>query len=140
MAYYALLDENNIVTEVITGRDEDEEVNGITDWEEYYGNRHGCVCKRTSYNTEGNQHLYGKTPFRGNFGAVGHVYDEELDVFLPPQPFLSWSLNTDTYQWDPPTPYPDDYDHLYYWDEETLNWIVVEPPALPDNPPPVDAP
>ena len=29
MAHYAFLDENNIVTEVIVGRDEDEVVDGI---------------------------------------------------------------------------------------------------------------
>lgn len=140
MAYYALLDENNIVTQVFPGRDEDEEVNGINDWEQYYGNLHGCVCKRTSYNTEGNHHRYGKDPFRGNFGAVGHTYDEELDAFIPPQLFSSWSLNTETLQWDPPTPYPDSDDHRYYWDEEMLNWVPIEPFDPDANPPPIDGP
>ena len=51
MAHYAFLDENNIVTEVIVGRDEDEVVDGISDWEAYYGEFRGQTCKRTSYNT-----------------------------------------------------------------------------------------
>jgi len=50
MAHYAFLDQNNIVTEVITGRNEDEVVDGISDWEEAYGQIRGQVCKRTSYN------------------------------------------------------------------------------------------
>ena len=47
MAHYAFLDENNIVAEVIVGRNETEVVDGISDWETYYGNRRGQVCKRT---------------------------------------------------------------------------------------------
>ena len=57
MAHYVFLDENNTVTEVITGRNEAEKGhNGedIVDWEQFYGNIRGQVCKRTSYNTEKN--------------------------------------------------------------------------------------
>jgi hypothetical protein len=50
MAHYAFLDENNIVTEVITGRNEDEVVDGISDWEAAYEEVRGQTCKRTSYN------------------------------------------------------------------------------------------
>ena len=56
MAYYAFLDENNIVTEVITGIDETELIEGL-DTETWYGNFRGQVCKRTSYNILGNEHL-----------------------------------------------------------------------------------
>ena len=48
MAHYAFLDENNIVTEVIVGKNEGEE--GV-DWEQHYGAFRGQACKRTSYNT-----------------------------------------------------------------------------------------
>jgi hypothetical protein len=51
MAHYAFLDENNIVTEVIVGKDETDTTSGVTDWEQWYGNFRGQVCKRTSYNT-----------------------------------------------------------------------------------------
>ena len=49
MAHYAFLDENNVVTEVITGIDETELIEGL-DAETWYGNFRGQTCKRTSYN------------------------------------------------------------------------------------------
>jgi len=74
MAHYAFLDENNIVTEVITGRDEYEAVGGIFDWEAYYGELRGQTCKRTSYN--GN--------IRGVYAGIGYSYDPEQDIFIAP--------------------------------------------------------
>jgi hypothetical protein len=71
MAHYAFLDENNIVTEVITGVDETELIEGL-DPETWYGNFRGQVCKRTSYN--GN--------IRGKYAGIGEKYDEELDEFI----------------------------------------------------------
>ena len=50
MAHYALVDDNNIVTNVFVGRDEDDLPDGITSWEDYYGAVHGQTCRRTSYN------------------------------------------------------------------------------------------
>lgn len=76
MAHYAFLNENNIVTEVITGRDEWEEVDGITDWEKAYGDLRGQICKRTSYN--GN--------IRFNYAGVGYTYDPIDDAFIAPMP------------------------------------------------------
>ena len=76
MAHYAFLDENNIVTEVIVGRNEWEEVDGITDWEQAYSEIRGQVCKRTSYN--GN--------IRYNYAGIGYSYDPIDDAFIPPVP------------------------------------------------------
>ena len=76
MAHYAFLDANNIVTEVIVGRDETEEVDGITDWEQAYSEVRGQVCKRTSYN--GN--------IRYNYAGVGYTYDPIDDAFIAPIP------------------------------------------------------
>jgi hypothetical protein len=76
MAHYAFLDENNIVTEVIPGRDEWEEVDGITDWEQAYSEVRGQVCKRTSYN--------GK--IRYNYAGIGYTYDPIDDAFIAPMP------------------------------------------------------
>jgi hypothetical protein len=76
MAHYAFLDENNIVTEVITGRDEWEEVDGITDWEQAYGEIRGQVCKRTSYSSS----------IRFNYAGIGYSYDPVDDAFIPPMP------------------------------------------------------
>lgn len=124
MAHYAFIDENNIVTEVIVGRDEDEIVDGISDWEAYYGSIRGQVCLRTSYNTYGNAHLNDGEPLRKNYAGIGYTYDETLDAFIPPKPFESWVLNEDTCLWAPPTPYPTD-DSAYEWDEETTSWVEV---------------
>lgn len=103
MAHYAFLDANNVVVEVIYGRDETETIDGVG-WEIYYGNVRGLTCKRTSYNTyyagetiynaDGEaigvtqtnpQHVGGGTPFRGQFASVGDVYDPVLDQFHTPQ-------------------------------------------------------
>jgi hypothetical protein len=100
MAHYAFLDENNIVTEVIPGRNEDEVVDDISDWEQWYGNFRGQVCKRTSYNTQGGVHTLGGQPYRKNYAGIGYSYDEARDAFIAPQPSESHILNEDTCQWE----------------------------------------
>jgi hypothetical protein len=87
MAHYALLDETNTVVRVITGRDETEVVDGITDWEDYYSEVTGLRALRTSYNTHRGSHETGGVPFRGNYAGVGFTYDESLDAFIPPKPY-----------------------------------------------------
>lgn len=118
MAHYAFLDENNMVTEVIVGKHENEE--GV-DWEVHYGAFRGQVCKRTSYNTHGGVHSGGGTPFRKNYAGIGYRYDSERDAFIPPQPFASWILDQDTCLWTAPVPYPIDGGR-YAWDETTTSW------------------
>jgi hypothetical protein len=105
MAHYAFLDENNIVTEVIVGKNEGEE--GI-DWEQHYGAFRGQPCKRTSYNTHGGVHSGGGTPYRKNYAGIGYTYDAGRDAFIPPKPYASWLLDEDTCLWGAPVPYPDD--------------------------------
>jgi len=116
MAYYAFLDKNNIVTEVIVGIDETELIEGL-DPETWYGNFRGQTCKRTSYN--GN--------IRKNYAGIGFRYDEERDAFIPPKPFESWLLNEETCQWIAPVSYPDDGNE-YNWNEETTSWILDSEP------------
>ena len=123
MAHYAFLDGNNIVTEVIVGKDEGEQ--GI-DWEQWYGNFRGQACKRTSYNTKAGVHSEGGTPFRKNYAGIGYKYDATRDAFIPPKPFASWVLNEDTCLWDAPVAMPTD-GGFYNWDEEAGNWVAVEP-------------
>lgn len=87
MAHYAFLDENNIVTEVIVGKDENELLEGLTP-EEWYGNFRGQRCVRTSYN--GN--------IRGKYAGIGDFYDEVNDVFIAPeitQPYIMEELVND---------------------------------------------
>lgn len=112
MAHYALLDENNIVTEVITGIDETELIEG-KDPEIWYGEFRQQVCKRTSYN--GN--------IRKNFAGIGFTYDAELDAFIAPKPFASWILNETTCQWEAPKARPSG--DLVTWDEASQEWITA---------------
>lgn len=110
MAHYAFLDDNNVVTEVITGRHETEVVNGISDWEAYYGGIRGQVCKRTSYH--GN--------IRRRFAGIGSTYSPDLDMFIEPKPYPSWSLDSNG-DWQPPIAKPD-ADGLWQWHEDTQEW------------------
>ena len=105
MAHYAFIDENNIVVEVITGRDENE-----GDWETYYGNIRGLTCLRTSYNNN----------IRKQYAGIGYTYDPLADVFVAPQPFPSWTLDAN-HDWQPPIPRPDD--GFSVWDEDNQKWI-----------------
>lgn len=120
MAHYAILDENNVVTLVIVGRDD-----GDMNWEEYYKG------KKTSYNTRGGIYYTPNTntpdpdqskAFRKNYAGIGFSYDATLDAFIPPKPYPSWLLNTTTCLWKSPIPYPNDGKY-YQWDEATQSWV-----------------
>ena len=109
MAHYAFLDENNIVTDVIVGKDETDTTEN---WEQFYGVIKNQICKRTSYN--GN--------IRKNYAGIGYTYDENRDAFIPPKPFTSWVLNEQTCRWNSPVSKPID-DKKYQWDEPSLSWV-----------------
>lgn len=89
MAHYAFLDENNIVTEVITGKDENELLDGLTP-EEWYGNFRGQRCIRTSYNNK----------IRFRYAGIGYSYNETLDAFIVPKCHDEAVLNEETTNWD----------------------------------------
>jgi len=93
MAHYAFLDENNIVTEVITGVDETELIEGLLP-EEWYGNFRGQSCRRTSYNNN----------IRKNYAGIGYLYDPVRDAFIPPKPEnidgIEFVLNEETCLWE----------------------------------------
>jgi hypothetical protein len=117
MAHYAFLNNNNIVTEVIVGKDETDKTHN---WEEFYGEIRKQICKRTSYNSN----------IRGNYAGIGHTYDTTNNVFYETKPFFtSWVLNSDTWVWEAPIKSPDDMSK-YYWDEDayqadnTKGWIL----------------
>jgi hypothetical protein len=86
---------------------------------------------QTSYNTRGNVH-YGQdgepdggVALRGNYAGIGHTYDADNDVFYEQQPYASWTLNTDTWQWISPNAYPNsDDDKFYQWDEDFIKQIT----------------
>ena len=113
MAHYAFINENNIVTEVIVGIDENQLIEGL-DPETWYGNFRGQTCKRTSYN--GN--------IRKNYASIGFTYDLQRDAFIAPKPFDSWVLDEDTCQWVAPVAYPTD-GFTYVWNENKREWELV---------------
>lgn len=113
MAHYAFLDENNVVTEVITGIDETELIEGL-DTETWYGNFRNQVCKRTSYNNK----------IRGNYAGVGYTYDVVLDAFIAPKPFDSWILNKKSFKWEAPILQPND-GKMYFWNENKKEWQLL---------------
>ena len=124
MPHYAYLNENNIVTSVIVGKDENE---APGNWEQYYG------AKRTSFNTRGgvyydpitNQPDLDQTKsFRKNYAGIGYTYDAVRDAFIPPKPYGSWLLDEQTCLWSPPVPYPQD-GKIYAWGELSLTWIEI---------------
>ena len=89
---------------------------------------------QTSYNTRGGVHYQPNTnepsedqskALRKNYAGIGYSYDATKDAFIPPQPFNSWVLNEDTCLWDSPVAYPTD-GKLYKWNEEIVNWEVIE--------------
>jgi hypothetical protein len=120
MANFAKLDDQNVVIDVNAVANaviedlpfpESEPVGiaFLTDWSGGYTN-----WKQTSYNAN----------FRKNYAGIGYTYDPVLDAFIVPKPFSSWLLNTDTCDWEPPTPYPSD-GNVYSWDEATQSWVKV---------------
>jgi hypothetical protein len=91
---------------------------------------------QTSYNTHGNVH-YGQdgqpdggVALRANYAGIGYTLDTTvvqngvIGVFYAPQPYPSWILDTQTYYWVAPVPYPTDGGD-YVWDEATQSWVLA---------------
>jgi len=113
MAHYAFLNADSVVTEVITGINETELIEGLLP-ETWYGNFRGQVCKRTSYNNN----------IRKNYAGIGYTYDAVRDAFIAPKPYPSWVLDEATCRWGAPVPMPSE-GGLWAWDEDTESWIAV---------------
>jgi hypothetical protein len=125
MAYYAFINDANVVVKVISGVDENiiqvdadgNSIGGSTQaWEDFYASQPqnaGLVCKRTSFNNK----------IRKQFAGIGSIYDAENDIFLSPQPYPSW-IKDENHDWQPPVAKPND--GFYIWDESNLEWIRVE--------------
>ena len=123
MAHYAFLNADSVVTEVITGINETELIEGLLP-ETWYGNFRGQVCKRTSYNTHGGAHNNGGTAYRKNYAGIGYTYDAARDAFIAPKPWASWVLDEATCRWTAPVPMPSE-GGPWAWDEDTESWVAV---------------
>ena len=148
MAHYAELGVDNIVKRVLyidtikcmtNGGIEKEEIG-----REYLETQHGGTWIKCSFNTYGNVHNEGGTPFRANYPGQGDYYNSTYDIFHAPRPTdmngqscISWTLNTTTGLWTPPITKPtytndpsvDEVPHYYEWDESayqadnTKGWV-----------------
>jgi hypothetical protein len=124
MSHFAKV-ENGIVTQVIVVEQEVLDTGAFGD---------PASWVQTSYNTRGGVH-YGQDgqpdggiALRKNYAGIGYTYDADLDAFIPPKPYDSWTLDTETGLWNPPTPMPDD-GNIYVWNEDTVSWDIVTPPT-----------
>jgi hypothetical protein len=114
MAHYAKV-EDGVVTQVI-----------VADSKEWCETNLGGTWVQTSYNTKGNVNSReGGVALHKNYAGIGYTWDGT--GFAAPQPFPSWTKDSDTYLWEAPTSKPVD-DKFYRWDEDTTSWVEV--PAL----------
>ena len=109
MAHFARIDENNIVQEVLVV-DNSLEHRG----EDFLANELGLGGRwiQTSYNSN----------FRKQYAGYGFYYDETKDIFVSPQTYPSWVLDSNS-DWQAPI---EQTDPLTYWDEETLSWKQIQ--------------
>lgn len=134
MAHYAVLDENNIVTQVLYVHN-----STILDENGNESEELGIECCKVGLN-DPNARLV-RTSYNGNirvrYAGIGYSYDEELDAFIPSKPYDSWVLNQEDLVWEPPVPRPTDAPEgsYYQWDEETISWVlkeveIIQPPSI----------
>lgn len=114
MAYFAELDENNIVLSVMAVHNNELLIDGVENEQ-----------KGIDFCNTIKPARWLKTSFSGSirkqYAGIGFKYNEVGDVFIQPQPFASWSLN-ENYDWQAPTPKPEGH---FYWDESSLSWIPI---------------
>ena len=110
---------------------EDDVVTNVIVAEQDFVNSQPGTWVRTSYNTRGGKHYAPNSnteddgvALNKNYAGIGYTYVDGVG-FHAPQPYPSWSLNDDTFLWEPPVAYPDD-GKRYAWDEDTTSWVEVE--------------
>lgn len=120
MAHFAEIDENNIVQRVIVvSNDCMNDMNGNE--REHLGqnfleNLFGAGRYiQTSYSSS----------FRAKFATIGDEWRADLDAFVSPKPYPSWTLNTTTCRYEAPVAIPDD-GRGYMWDEDNQTWSAFE--------------
>jgi hypothetical protein len=144
MAYFAKLNDENIVLEVISINNNElldngveSENKGIEFCKKLYGQ--DTKWKQTSYNTKAGiyynpgtntQAVDQSKSLRKNFAGIGWIYDEALDCFKEPKLYDSWIFNSQTGLYDAPVPIPQEYEAdgricSYEWNESIVNWVKV---------------
>jgi len=115
MSYWAQIDSNNKVTNVVVGDD------STPDRGESFIKSLGGTWIETAQDGS----------IRKNYAEIGGKYDSAHDVFIRVQPYPSWLLNESSFQWEPPVPYPTELPtgvSGYTWDEPTKSWKEVVTP------------
>ena len=109
MAHFAKLGANSKVIQVLTLNNSDMlNADGVEDeavgqqYLETHNNWPAQMWIQTSYNTSGNQHKDGGTPFRGNYAGIGYTWDEDDQIFWPKKPYASWVKNMSEARWQSP--------------------------------------
>jgi hypothetical protein len=126
MSHFARV-ENGLVTQVIVAEQDFINTGAVGDPTQWI---------QTSYNTFAGAHQLGGTPLRKNYAGIGYTYDSELDAFIPPKPFPSWMLDTETGHWHAPVAIPAPKEGVTYmwnedaqiWEEKILTITVQDPP------------
>ena len=122
MGYFAQLDDNNIVQQVISIN------NDVLNEPEFSFPETEVLGRAFISQTLGLPGTWKQTSYNGNirknYAGIGYTYDEQRDAFIPPQPYNSWTLNEETCLWEPPIPYPSD-DKDYIWNEENGAWEEI---------------
>ena len=120
MAYFAEVDENNIVLRVLKIDDEQEHRG-----QEFLAEELGLGGRwiQTSFNTRAGIHINGGVPFRKNFAGIGMYYDEVNDAFRGIQKHKGWILDENTFLYKAPINKPENGD--YEWDDDTESWKEV---------------
>lgn len=123
MSYFAQIDENNNVINVIVVEKEDIESGRFGD-PKFWVETDFYTARGIHYGENGAPD--GGTPFRGNYASIGGKYDKVHDVFYEPQPFPSWSISGPDWCWKPPIPKPPKTETTRnVWNEETLSWDQI---------------
>lgn len=114
MPNFVKLNNSNIVVEsvVLTAESAPNEQAGINFLNNLYHTQDNWK-ETTSNNTKGS-----------NYAGIDYNYDPNTNIFFPPKPYASWTLNLNTYEWIPPTPYPSD-GNMYRWNEESQSWVLI---------------
>ena len=141
MAHFAKIGMNGKVIAVLTLNNKDMlNADGVEDeavgqqYLQLHNNWPAQMWIQTSYNTYKNTHRLGGTPLRGNYAGIGHIWDEDNNLFYPKTPYASWVLNTTTATWHSPIgDAPDDLTDeekaaytRYVWNEADKSWDKKE--------------
>ena len=126
MAHFAELDSNNKVLRVVVGCNQDIANNG-GELSEQAAEHFKTVCPFSENGVNWIQTSYNNN-FRKQYAVIGGIYDVNKDKFIAPQPFASWSLDSND-DWQAPIAYPtittygNNVSYLIYWDEAGQRWI-----------------